>query len=213
MVLATVLLILGPLLSGCLRARVSMGVSGDDRVTGEIILATQGGVQVPALTTPSAIAERVSVRPYNRDGYAGSQVFFSDLSFAEVQQLTTLTSLGAGQYHLTLHRSGGTVTLDGSVDLSTLRTEGADVQLRINFPGTVTATNGVRDGDSGVQWQLPAGESSTLQASASYADPGTRNYQTLLVIVIIIVLAASAVVVVMARKARDRSVHSGRTSV
>lgn len=212
MAVATLLLIMLPLLGGCLRARVTMGISGDDRVTGEIILATQRGVQAPTLTAPRTIASRVSVSPYNQDGYAGSQVFFSDLSFAELQQLTALTGLSAGQYRLGLHRSGGTVTLEGSVDLSTLRTEGADVQLRVNFPGNVTSTNGIRDGESGVRWQFPAGEVSVVQATADYADPGTRGYQSWLLIITLVLLGASAAVVVMARKARDHSWRTGRES-
>lgn len=207
---AALLLVLLPLLSGCLRARVTMGVSGDDRVTGEIVLATQGGVQAPTLTPPRAIADRVSVRSYNQDGYLGSQVFFSDLSFAELQQLTTLTSVGGGAYRLVMRRSGTAVTLDGSVNLSTLRASGADVQLRVNFPGPVTTTNGIRDGDSGVRWQLQAGAVNTLQATADYSDPGTRGYQSWLLGVTLLVLVAAGVVVVMARKARDRSIRAGR---
>lgn len=209
---ATLLLLILPLLSGCLRARMSIGVSGDDRVTGEIIVATLDAAQAPALRTPPAVANRVSVRPYDQDGYVGSQVFFSDLSFAELQQLSTLTSDGANQYHLALRRDGDTVSLDGAVNLTTLRADGADVQLRINFPGNVTSTNGVRDGDSGVHWQLPAGESSVLQAKARYADPGTRYYQSWLLFVVFMVLAASALVVVMARRARDHSTRSGARS-
>ncbi len=175
-----------------------MGISGDDRVTGEIVVATVGGAQAPTLTTPAAIANRVSVRPYNQDGYSGSDVFFSDLSFAELQQLTTLTAVGSAQYQLALRRSGSTVNLDGLVNLTTLRADGADVQLRVNFPGNVTATNGIRDGESGVRWQLPAGETSKLQATARYDDPGTRSYRTWVLTVILLVLAAAALVITMA---------------
>jgi len=191
---------------------MTMGISADDRATGEIIVATLGGAAAPELSTPTAVANRVSVRPYNRDGYAGSDVFFSGLSFAELQQLTTLTSAGAAQYHLALHRAGSIVTLDGSVNLTTLRADGADVQLRINFPGNVTSTNGIRDGDSGVRWQLPAGESSDLQATASYDDPGTRGYQNWLLIVILGVLGASALVAVMAWVTHAHFTGAGRES-
>lgn len=207
---ALLLLILLPLLSGCLRARMSMGITADDRATGEIIIATQGGVQAPTLTPPRAIADRVSTRPYNQDGYVGTQVFFSDLSFADLQQLTALTSAGGGQYRLALRRAGNTVTLDGSVNLTTLRAEGADVQLKINFPGNVTATNGAREGTGGVQWQLPAGETTALQASAVYDDPGTRGYQNWILLVTVLVLAAAALVVVMARKARTHAMPPPR---
>ena len=175
-----------------------MGISGDDRVTGEIVVATLGGALAPTLTTPAAIANRVSVRPYNQDGYAGSDVFFSDLSFAELQQLATLTTAGSAQYQLALRRSGSTVNLDGLVNLTTLRADGADVQLRVNFPGKVTATNGIRDGESGVRWQLPAGETSKLQATARYDDPGTRGSRTWILTAILLVLAAAALVITMA---------------
>jgi len=191
---------------------MTMGISADDRVTGEIIVATLGGSQAPMLTTPAAVANRVSVRPYNRDGYAGSDVFFSNLSFAELQQLTTLTSACSAQYHLALHRAGSLVTLDGSVNLTTLRADSADVQLRVNFPGNVTSTNGIRDGDIGVRWQLPAGESSDLQATASYDDPGTRGYQNWLLIVILGVLGASALVAAMAWVAHAHFTGAARKS-
>ena len=190
---------------------MTMGISADDRVAGEIIVATLGGVQAPTLTPPAAISDRVSVRPYNQDGYAGSDVFFSDLSFADLQQLTTLTGSGASLYHLGLRRAGSTVTLTGLVNLTTLRAEGADVQLRMNFPGTVTATNGIRDGDTGVRWQLPPGESTDLQATASYDDPGTRGYQTWVLIVVLLVLGAAVLVVFMARATHAHFTGAGRS--
>lgn len=189
-----------------------MGISGDDRVTGEIVLATLGGVQAPTLTTPDAIADRVSVRPYNQGGYIGSDVFFSDLSFAELQQLTTLTAAGSAQYQLALRRMGSTVNLEGLVNLTTLRADGADVQLRVNFPGNVTATNGTLVGEQGVQWQFPAGETSKLQASAHYDDPGTRNYRTWILTVVLLVLAAAALVTTMAWLAHARPSRFHRRS-
>ncbi|WP_127782485.1 DUF3153 domain-containing protein [Rhodococcus sp. X156] len=201
--MALLLLVMLPLLSGCLRARMTMGVSGDDKVTGEIIIATQGGAQAPKVEAPSAIADRVSVRSYDQDGYQGSQVYFSNLSFSELQQLTTMTSYSGNQYRLNVRRSGEVVNLDGSVNLTSLRKEGADVQLRVNFPGEVTSTNGERDGSTGVSWNLPAGELTNIQAAATYQDPGTRGYFTWFVVMILLVLGASALVVWMALKDRN----------
>lgn len=174
------LVLLGlPLLTGCLRVQATMGISSDDRVSGQIVAATIPADENdpgPELTPPSALAGKVRVQEYSQDGYVGSQVFFNDLTFGDVQQLATMSDQSAGMFQLNLQRSGDLVALNGRVDLESAPTQGTDVQFTIAFPARVATTNGTRESDSVVTWKLPAGEVSTLRAEVRYADPNTRGF-------------------------------------
>lgn len=172
-------MLLVPLLAGCLRVQVSMGVSADDKVSGQIVVATvpaDADDKGPQLTAPTSLADRMRVQEYDKDGYVGTQVFFSGLSFGQVQDLGTMSSDTTGVLQLSLRRAGDLVSLDGRVDLEDVPAQGTDVQFTIAFPARVATTNGTRDGDSTVTWNLPAGEISTLRAEVRYADPSTRSF-------------------------------------
>ena len=172
-------LLVVPLLTGCLRVQATMGISSDDRVSGQIVAATIPADENdpgPELTAPSALAGKVRVQEYSQDGYVGSQVFFSDLTFGDVQQLTTMSDQSAGMFQLNLQRSGDLVALNGRVDLESAPSQGTDVQVTIAFPARVATTNGTRESDSIVTWKLPAGEVSSLRAEVRYADPNTRGF-------------------------------------
>ncbi|WP_241386164.1 LppM family (lipo)protein [Rhodococcus sp. CH91] len=168
-----------PFLTGCLRVQATMGISSDDRVSGQIVAATIPADENdpgPELTAPSALASKVRVQDYAQDGYVGSQVFFNDLTFGDVQQLATMSDQSAGMFQLNLQRSGDLVALNGRVDLESAPTQGTDVQFTIAFPARVATTNGTRESDSIVTWKLPAGEVSTLRAEVRYSDPNTRGF-------------------------------------
>lgn len=205
---AALALMLIPLLSGCLRAQVSMGVSANDRVSGQIVAATipaDDADKGPQLTPPSSLDDKVRVQEYKKDGYVGSQAFFSDLSFGDVSQLSSMYAEGSGMFQVTLARTGDTVTLDGKVDLKSLPTQGADVVFSIAFPARVGTTNGTRDGDSRVSWNLPAGEVSTMRADVSYADPSTRSFAGWAGIMAGLTLGAAILVGAIAWVARNRA--------
>ena len=128
-----------PLLAGCIRVQVSMGVSANDRVTGQVVAAAIPANEAdkgPQLTPPSSLEDKIRVQEYKKDGYVGSQAFFSDLSFGDVAQLGSMYAEGSGSFQITLKRSGDTVTLDGKADLKTVPTQGADVQGQHRLPGT-----------------------------------------------------------------------------
>lgn len=173
-----VLLVL-PFLTGCLRVQASMGISSDDRVSGQIVAATIPADENdpgPVLVAPASLEGKVQVQPYEQDGYVGSQVFFSDLTFGDVQQLATMSEQGSGMLQLNLQRNGDLVALNGRVDLESAPSLGTDVQFTIAFPARVATTNGTRESDSIVTWKLPAGEVSTLRADVRYSDPNTRGF-------------------------------------
>jgi hypothetical protein len=214
--LVAVLLLALPLLTGCLRAQLTMGVSSSDQVTGQLVVAVPRGGTPPTLTVPAGLGSAVTVDPYSQDGYTGSVVRFTALSFAQLQLLSGLSADAAGAFSLNLRRSGDIVTLDGTVDLTKVTADGADVTIKISFPSPVTTTNGTPDGTSGITWTtakdgtLKVGQSNQLQASVRYDDPTTRSFTQWALILGGIVLGVALLVAVIAVLARDRSPRPGR---
>ncbi len=156
-----------------------MGVSADDRVSGQIVAAVvpeDENDKGPQLVVPDSLSSKVRVQAYNQDGYVGSQAFFSDLTFGDVEQLGHLSAENSGTFQIQLKRTGDLVSLDGKVDLKAVPTQGSDVQFTIAFPARVATTNGNREGDSIVSWKLPPGDVSTMRAEVKYADPSTRSF-------------------------------------
>ncbi|MFR9753146.1 LppM family (lipo)protein [Nocardia sp. 004] len=193
--------LLVPMLASCLRVQVSMGVSSNDRVSGRIVVAV---VPVgpddtgPQLEAPESIAAKLRVEPYTQDGYVGSQVFFNDLSFGEVQQLGQLSEQTQGLFQLQFQRTGDLVGLTGRFDLKSVPPHGSDVQFTIAFPARVARTNGIREGDSTVSWKLPPGDVSMVHAEVRYADPNTRSFAGWAGIVGGVTLAVAAIVAAVA---------------
>lgn len=214
--LLVLLLLAVPLLAGCLRGQMSLGISSDDRVSGELVLAVPAtdGATGPTVAVPDALADRVSVEEYSAQDdagtFIGSRIFFDDLSFAEVGLLGGLVEQGSDAYRLELRRAGDIVALEGEVDLSAA--PGADVALRVNFPARVATTNGERvlGSDSEVRWTLPAGSSTLVQATARYADPSVRSFTGWTFLLGGVVGAVAVLVAVLALLARDRSPRPGR---
>ncbi|MGI9209289.1 MAG: LppM family (lipo)protein, partial [Rhodococcus sp. (in: high G+C Gram-positive bacteria)] len=121
-----------PFLTGCLRVQASMGISSDDRVSGQIVAATIPADEEdagPQLVAPPSLEGKVQVQQYEQDGYVGSQVYFSGLTFGDVQQLMTMSEQGAGMLQLNLQRNGDLVSLNGRVDLESAPSLGTDVQF------------------------------------------------------------------------------------
>ncbi|WP_277834469.1 LppM family (lipo)protein [Speluncibacter jeojiensis] len=200
-----------PLLSGCLRVQVTMGVSSKDLVTGHIVAASiprDSKDQGPQLTVPASLAGKMRVQQYRQDGYVGSEAFFSNLTFGELGDLGATSEQAQGMFHLALQRSGDAVTFSGTVDLTDVA-QGSDVQISMNFPAHVSTTNGTRDGDNGVTWKLPPGEKSSLAAEVSYADPHNRGFTGWLVLVALIALASAVGVGYLAYRNRDQSPRPG----
>ena len=201
------LLMLLPLVTGCLRARASITISPEDLVSGEIIAAAKpkGNKDTgPQLDGNLPFGQKVAVSTYESDGYVGSQAVFSDVTFAELPQLANLNPNARG-LNLSLHRNGNLVVLEGRVDLTSLTDPDADVQLNVAFPGPVTATNGDRIEPDVVRWKLKPGVVSTMSAQARYTDPNTRSFTGAGIWLGIASFAAAGIVAVLAWMSRDRS--------
>jgi hypothetical protein len=213
--LTALVLLIVPLLAGCLRVQVSMGVSADDRVSGQIVAAAvpaDDQDKGPQLTPPDALSGKIRVQEYKKDGYVGTQAFFSDLTFGDVQQLGSMSEQAAGSFQISLRRTGDLVTLEGKADLSSVPAQGTDVQFTIAFPARVATTNGTREGDSIVSWKLPAGDTSTIRAEVRYSDPSTRSFAGWAGIMAGVTLGVAVIVGALAWLARNRepAVGSGR---
>lgn len=202
------LLIVMPLLSGCVRVKASMSVTNDDHVSGQLIaVAKPAGPQDkgPQLDGDLPFPQKVQVMPYEENGMVGSRAIFNDLTFAEVPQLADLNNNAAG-FDLTLRRNGDLVVLDGRADLTALPdTSDADVSLAVSFPGDIESTNGELLGSDTVQWKLNPGVVSTFAASARYTDPSTRSFTTAATFVGVAALLVGALVASLAWLARDQS--------
>ncbi|MFV0495215.1 LppM family (lipo)protein [Mycobacterium sp.] len=196
-----------PLATGCLRARVSLTISPDDLVSGEIVAASKPSSDKdpgPHLDTNLPFSEKIAISNYDSNGYVGSQAVFSDLTFSELPQLANLNPDAVGT-DLSLRRNGSLVILEGRVDLTSVTDPDADVELTVSFPGEVTSSNGDRIEPEVVQWKLRPGVVSTMTAQSHYADPNTRAFTGASIWMAILAIAAAGVVAALAWNSRDRS--------
>ena len=202
------LLLLVPILAGCqqVRVNVAMGVTDDDRVSGTIVAATDPqnpDDKGPQLTVPDSLSNKVKVQEYRADNLVGTQAYFSDLSFGDLQTLGQLTDQTMGAFQLQLKRAGDLVSLTGKVDLSKAPADGTDVQFKVAFPARIASTNGIRENDKVVLWKLPPGEVTTLRAEVRYADPNTRSFAGWAGIVGGVCLGVAAIVAALAYVSRN----------
>jgi hypothetical protein len=189
-------------LSGCARVRAALAVQPDDTVTGEVVIATpEKGPddKGPTITLPPALASDVDVSAYRQDGYTGSVLRFSGLTFDQVGQLVTVAGPQAPGTGLTLRRAGNRIVLEGAADLTTVPVDKADFQLKVGFPGTVLDTNG--DSDSGtVSWTFTPGEVGDVNAVVAFDDPQAPSVAVWSIGLAVLVLLVAGAVVVLARR-------------
>jgi hypothetical protein len=205
--LAMLLLLVIPVLAGCLRVKASITISPDDLVSGDIVAAAKPRNDKdagPQLDPNLAFSQKVAVSKYDRDGYVGSQAVFSDLTFAELPELARMNPDAQG-VNLSLRRAGDLVILEGRADLTSLTDPDADVELTVAFPGAVTSTNGDRVDPDTVQWKLKPGVVSMLTAQARYTDPSTRSFRGAALWLALSSIVVAAVVGLLAWYGRDRS--------
>ncbi|ACU35355.1 DUF3153 domain-containing protein [Actinosynnema pretiosum subsp. pretiosum] len=208
LLLPVILLLAAFSLSGCVRLHAAMALSQDDLVAGEIVAATPptGDADAgPQLKVPDGLSDRVTTKAYQADGYAGTQLSFSRLTFDEVKALATATSASSSRYQLNFRRSGELVTLSGSVDLTSVPAERADIQVKISFPGEVVDTNGREEEDAVLSWHPKPGQASMLTATVRYPGPDSQSWFPWVMLVAGLTGGAALVVVVMAVVSHRRS--------
>jgi hypothetical protein len=158
-------------LSGCVRIRAALAVSQDDLVSGEVIIAalpTKANDPGPVLNIVPELAGKVHTEKYNADGYVGQKLTFTDLKFGDLAVLAETITDGK-QYRLSFRRSGDLVSMAGSMDLTQLPPNRADVQVKIAFPGNINRTNGLNDNGT-ISWKPKPGAVTEFGVTAQYTD-------------------------------------------
>jgi hypothetical protein len=198
-------------LTGCLRIHAALAVSPDDLVSGELIVAALPVSEQdagPPLTIPPELNDRVRAEKYAQDGYVGQKVTFKELRFTDVATLVESIS-EAKQYRMSFRRAGGRVTLAGSVDLTQVPKDRADIQIKIAFPGSVTRTDGDED-DGTISWSPKPGTVTEFNAIAEYSDDGGESLMKWVTIVGGGALLASVIAALLALIAHRRSLSADR---
>jgi len=200
------------MLSGCVRARADLTVSGDFKVSGTMVAATVPTSPTdhgPQLSIPSDLGEDVVLQPYAADGYVGTQLSFSNMEFDQFTALVGGSSAASGNYQLLLRRVGDLVYFTGSVDLRTVPADHADVQLRITFPADVTSSTGTVDEDT-VTWTPRPGSITSLSATSDLSTLATAAWMRWSVLVAALLIGTVGVISVLALRAHRRSLRVRR---
>ena len=201
-------------LTGCLRVHAALAVSEDDLVSGELIIAAlpvNDQDNGPVLTIPPELSVKVRSEKYTEDGYVGQKLTFSALRFVDVALLVdSLTE--TKQYRLSFRRAGDLVTLAGSIDLTQVPADRADVQIKVAFPGSVSRTNGDDDGGT-VSWSPKPGSVTEFDAIAQYTDDGGVSLTKWVLLVGGVALLAAVVAGLLALITHRRSISSERAQV
>ena len=198
-------------LSGCLRLNAQMQVRKDDTVSGRILVAGDGQSPQGALgrlTPPAGLDQKVRITAYSADGFTGQELYFTQLTFAEVDTLALAIDLdGTRPYTMGFRRSGDTVVFTGAVDLTGVpadRARSATARIDLTFPNKVTDTNGETNGNS-VSWQPKPGAVTRMEARVSYPDPATRGFAVWMIVGVGAALLVSIGAVLAARRSRALS--------
>jgi hypothetical protein len=199
-------------LSGCLQLNVQMSVRKDDTVSGRILVAGDRVAQssdLDRITAPSGLEQKVRITPYSADGFTGREIYFTQLTFAEVDSLALAVDVeGSRPYSMGFRRSGDTVSFSGSVDLSGVpadRAQSASTRIDLTFPNRITETNGTLGGGNSVSWTPVPGSITRMQASSDYPDPATRGFAVWMIVGIGASLLVAIGTVLAARTSRARA--------
>ncbi|WP_460405582.1 DUF3153 domain-containing protein [Actinophytocola sediminis] len=198
-------------LTGCLRMHAAIAVSPDDLISGELVIAAMPTGQDdngPDLTIKPELADQVHAEPYTADGYVGQKLTFTNLTFTDFSLLVETIS-SVKQYRMSFRRSGGLVSLAGSIDLTRVPAERADVQLKIAFPGTVSRTNGDNT-DGEITWTPKAGAVTEFNATTQYSGDTGMTWAQWVAVVGGGAVVVAALVVLLALYTHRRALRAER---
>lgn len=203
-VLALLILLVGVLMSGCMHAKASLNIAGDDTVSGEFLVSTQtADGQAPfQLRPPEDLADRVHVKPYQDDGRVGSRLTFQRLEFDEVERLASALSPNSARYKIHLHRAGSLVLFDASVDLTPLDETDSSVLIELSAPGEITTTNG--DETAGVvSWAPEPGQVSQLSSVSQFTSSGAQDWVWWALFVVLLAFGAAGTTAYLAQRSSE----------
>jgi hypothetical protein len=198
-------------LTGCVRIHAALAVSTDDQISGELVIAAlpvSKDDDGPNLTVPHELAEKVRTEPYTADGYVGQKVTITGLRFTELTLLVDSIST-LRQYRLSFRRSGDLVSLAGSIDLTRVPKDRADVQVKIAFPGRVIRSNGDNT-DGTISWSPKPTAVTEFSATAQYSNAAGVSWTQWVAIVGGGAIGVSVLVVLLALFAHRRGLKLER---
>ncbi len=203
-------------LAACFKIDMDLTVSEDDTVSGTMIFALQQSVIDLMGGDPDAFFDDADMAPdvedltteeYTEGEFIGRQYTFSGVPLDE------FSGDGSGE-DLTIVRDGDVFRLSGVLDMSDAAggdagdmgfdpatvMSGAELNIKVTFPGEVQEANGVIDGNS-VSWEPDPMGRNELSAVAS-AVPGGGGSSMLPIIIGILVVVAAAVAFFLLRQRR-----------
>lgn len=206
---------LAVLLSGCMKLDMDLQVNADDTVSGKVIFALdkqlleltgQSAEEVLGTDAPVPTdAEGVSAEPYEDDEFAGQRFSFDAVPLSRFNESEDPDALQ-------IVREGDVFRVSGALDLSgaTGATgvpgfedafQGAELRIRISFPGEVTESNGRVEGNT-VTWEPKVGERLEIRATASAIGGagGGSNLALIPILVGAVAVLAIAIAVVASRR-------------
>ncbi len=210
--LATLMLLLAalPMVAACGSSNV-----GGDKLWGRIIVAHRdtGQDKGPNVSVPPALSSVANAGVYKQNGMIGTQVNYTGVTFGQFSQLSDMVVDAFPSDTISMDvaasRSGGTVTFQGTADLTSLKPAEDYVEFAVQFAGKVSASNGTQDDNDTVTWKLAAGKATTMTAESHYDDPSTAGFGGWTFLMIAVALAAVVVVVALARVMRDQTPRYG----
>ncbi|HWM06570.1 MAG TPA: DUF3153 domain-containing protein [Actinophytocola sp.] len=158
-------------LSGCLRIHAALAVSGEDLISGDLVIAAlpvNREDDGPDLNIPAELADKVRTEPYTANNYVGQKLTLTGLTFTDLADLVESITTQK-QYRLSFRRSGDLVSLAGSIDLTRVPPDRVDVQVKIAMPGRISRTNGDNT-DGTISWEPKPGSVTEFSATAQYTD-------------------------------------------
>ena len=196
-------------LSGCARVRAALAVQPDDTVNGEIVVATpETGPDDPGpeISVPDEIADDVEVSAYRQEGYTGSLLRFSGLTFDQLGSLSAAAGPAGEKVQFAIRRAGNRLLVTGKADLTTVPVDRADFQLKITTTGEVLDTNGDAEGGT-ASWTFDAGRVGDVTAVISVTDPNAPSPVSWTLFTATRVALACGAVVLFARRTRNPPVR------
>jgi hypothetical protein len=207
--LALALLMALTALSGCGRVRAALAVQADDTVNGEVVVATpatSADDAGPAISVPEEIRDDVEVTPYRQEGYTGSLLRFSGLTFDQLGLLSAAVGPSGEKVQFALRRAGNRLIVSGKADLTTVPVDKADFQLKITTSGEVLETNGDAEGGT-ASWTFDPGKVGDVSAVIAADDPNAPSPLNWALLTAGLVAACCLAVVLLARRTRNPPVR------
>jgi hypothetical protein len=183
---------------------LDLTITEDDRVRGTLVMAASrttaaeaGTIDYEEVATDLPVA---SVELYEDADFVGRTFVLEEMTIPEFNDAFK-TDSGPP---LRITREGDAFRFVGTFDLSgedpaPITDVPSEVSVAITFPGDVSTTNGVADGNH-VEWKLPLGVNSTIRAEASAVS--NESALDWLLPVAPTVLVAVALVVIAWRRRR-----------